>query len=471
VKFPSSEFDNAVAELCHGTIDDETLADMHGLLCTDLRARDEYLWRVEVHGQLASGKLGFRHLSEYDEVDANAKVLPTSDSIATKVEQMRHLSTGLAAAILILIVLGGGLWVWRALQTSPVKPEYVAKYVELQDCRWMVSTTHVRPGDRIHIGQRIELSSGSAEVKFDSGALMTVLGPSILEPLSDNSVFLLQGQARLVATSPDSKGFTLQTPTSKFVDIGTAFTAKVTPDGLSRLDVSEGEVHVVLEGAESSPRLRAGEALYIEPDERRIMTRIESGDGTASFRFPTIEPPSSEDYADQAFGHASIRVLQGQLDNRPGPNHSGSAAVLLDGRGQPHQDAPIESAFFDYSSGGSFLVDLGQAISVTKINSHSWHQNRRLEELRHRARQRFTLYGFSGDQLPDTELSPQRAGWTQIARVNTDIFFEVDEPLDRPSQQACSITAAHGDVGRFRYLLWVVQGGTFFSEFDVFGAP
>ena len=131
----------------------------------------------------------------------------------------------------------------------------------------------------------------------------------------------------------------------------------------------------------------------------------------------------------------------------------------------------MESAFFGYGSGGSLLVDLGQAISITKINSYSWHQNRRLEEHRHRARQRFTLYGFSGDQLPDTELPPQYAGWTQIARVNTDIFFEVDEPLDRPSQQACSITAAHGDIGRFRYLLWVVQGGTFFSEFDVFGAP
>ncbi len=471
MKFPSSEFDNAVAALCHGTIDDETLADLHGLLCVDSRARDEYLWRVEVHGELSSEKLDFRYLPECEEADANSKVFPTSDSVASQVGQRRHLSMRVAAAILILIVLGGGLLMWYEFQASRVKPEYVAKYVELQDCRWMVSTTQVRLGDPIHIGQRIELSSGSAEVEFNSGARMTVLGPSILELLSDNSAFLLQGQVRLVAATPESKGFTLQTPTSKFVDIGTAFTAKVTPDGLSRLDVSEGEVHVVLEGVESSPRLRAGETLYIEPDERRVMTRIEQGDGTAAFHFPTIEPPSSEDYADQAFGHASIRVLQGQLDNKPGPNHSGSAAVLLDGRGQPHQDAPMKSAFFEYRSGGSFLVDLGQAILVTKIISYSWHQNMRLEEHRHRATQRFTLYGFSGDQLPDMELSPRHVGWTRIARVNTDIFFEVDEPLDRPTQQACSITAAHGEIGRFRYLLWVAQGGTFFGEFDVFGFP
>ena len=88
---------------------------------------------------------------------------------------------------------------------------------------------------------------------------------------------------------------------------------------------------------------------------------------------------------------------------------------------------------------------------------------------RHRAIQRFTLYGFSGDQLPDMTLPPHRTGWERIARVNTDKFFQVHEPLERPSQQACSITSPHGEIGRFRYLLWEIDGGTFFGEFDVFG--
>ena len=73
--------------------------------------------------------------------------------------------------------------------------------------------------------------------------------------------------------------------------------------------------------------------------------------------------------------------------------------------------------------------------------------------------------------MPDMTRPPRRAGWTRIARVNTDEYFHVAEPLERPSQQACSITAARGEIGRFRYLLWVVHGGTFFGEFDVFGSP
>ena len=43
--------------------------------------------------------------------------------------------------------------------------------------------------------------------------------------------------------------------------------------------------------------------------------------------------------------------------------------------------------------------------------------------------------------------------------------------LDRPAQQACSITAARGSLGRYRYLLWEINRNTFFGEFDGFGAP
>ena len=63
------------------------------------------------------------------------------------------------------------------------------------------------------------------------------------------------------------------------------------------------------------------------------------------------------------------------------------------------------------------------------------------------------------------------SAWTRITRVNSDQFFKVNERLDRPAQQACSITAASGNLGRFRYLLWHTKGSTFFGEFDVYGAP
>ncbi len=146
-------------------------------------------------------------------------------------------------------VLGGSALLWQnSRSNNPVPEEAVARFTELEDSRWMNSTTDVVSGDVVRKGQRIELSSGTAEVQFNSGALLTMTGPTIIEPLSENSVFLMLGEVSVVAETPESKGFTLVTQNSKFVDIGTAFTASVAPDGLSRLEVSEGEVDVVLEG-------------------------------------------------------------------------------------------------------------------------------------------------------------------------------------------------------------------------------
>lgn len=485
MNFPSPEFDNAVAALCHGTIANEAMAELHELLRINADARDEYLWRVEMHGELTSSRLDFGRTSEVDESDDSLVVNPTrqrgiaahsrdSESLADTSGFLlrRHFQPAKAVtALLIIVVLAGGLWVRQNSRPTEVEPETIATFTGLHDSRWMDSTTQVSTGDAIRIGQRIELSSGSAELLFHTGARLRIVGPAIVDPRTDNSVFLTLGEVHLVAETPESKGFTVVTPTSKFVDISTAFSARVSPDGLSRLNVSEGEVDVVLEGAKSSPRLSSGESLYVEPGERQIMTRIEEGTGTTAFHFPTIQPPSREDLADQSIGSASIRVVHGKLNFKLGGGTSGPASVLLDGAGQSHQNAPMESAFFDDHTSGSLLIDLGRVVSVSRINSYSWHQHHNKEQHRHRAQQRFTLYGFAGEQLPDLDLRPVKAGWTRIARVNSDRFFGVAEPLDRPAQQACSIAAAQGDIGQFRYLFWEVKHHTFLGELDVFGSP
>lgn len=375
--------------------------------------------------------------------------------------------TGVAAAAIVVLAVVFLKDDWLSTGT-PGRSEEIARIGELQEPVWLKPTTRLESGDLIRSGQRIELSSGSAELLFRNGARLEIVGPAIVETQSDKKVFLVLGEVHLVAETAESKGFTVETPGSTFVDISTAFSAAVSPDGLSRLDVIEGEVDVVLEGA-ASERFRRGQTLYVEPGEQRILTRIESGDGTPAFGFPTIAPPSRDDYADRSAGLASIRVTRGKL--RKGKAGSGPASVLLDGTGQSEQDAPSQSAFFETGTGGQFLIDLGQEIAVSKIQSYSWHQHGQIEEHRERARQRFTLYGFSGDELPDPDLSPEVGGGTRIARVNSDAFFRVNERLDRPAQQACSIYAAQGEIGRYRYLLWDVKMSSFYGELDVFGTP
>ncbi len=370
----------------------------------------------------------------------------------------------LAAVLCVAVLLGIE---FRQQEQAPAGQSPVARFGELKDCRWTDPSASHQPGELLVSGRRLELSSGQAEVLFDTGARMRLSGPASVELRSSWGIFLALGSAWIVADTPQSKGFTVETPSSTFIDIGTAFSATVSPDGRSRLEVSEGEVDAITDREVGPRRLRKGETLYVEPGERKILSLLEPGEGTPAFRFPTIEPPSGSDYADRSSGKARVRKVYGRL-SEGGPRKGGPLGILFDGSGQSNQDAPRQSAFFDNREGGSFLVDLGEAVTITRINSYSWHQHPHLEEHRLRAQQQFILYGYAGDEVPDLSLPPGEAGWTSIARVNSDAFFRVNEELDRPSQQACSIMASRGGIGRYRFLLWEVRRNIFLGEIDVF---
>jgi hypothetical protein len=52
MNFPSTEFDTALAALCHGTATDTEIGELHAVLRDNESARDAYLWQVEVHAHL-----------------------------------------------------------------------------------------------------------------------------------------------------------------------------------------------------------------------------------------------------------------------------------------------------------------------------------------------------------------------------------------------------------------------------------
>ena len=54
LSFPSPEFDDAVAAVCHGSATQGTMCALNVLLRRDSVARDEYLMRIELHARLAS---------------------------------------------------------------------------------------------------------------------------------------------------------------------------------------------------------------------------------------------------------------------------------------------------------------------------------------------------------------------------------------------------------------------------------
>ncbi|MFM7749742.1 MAG: FecR domain-containing protein, partial [Opitutaceae bacterium] len=324
------------------------------LLEEDPVARRLYLRKARLHAALGAAEASL-----------------TSDEIpaASRPALTRPRPLAWAASIVGLTTVS--LLVWRLLVAPgwEARAAPVATLREIGDARWVTPEARFAAGDPLRAGQTLELSAGSAAVDFASGARVTLMGPSIFELTSENSGFLTLGQLKAEATTPASKGFTVRTRTARVVDIGTRFVAAAAPDGQSRIDVTDGEVDVLLDGSATTHRLRTGEALSVEAGSAQVLVRIEPGDGTAAFRFPTIPPPSTEDLADRKRGEARISVVRGNLrTNVPIP--SGPAELLLDGRGQSLPDSPAESVFFDDDSPGTFLVDLGRPIAISRINTY-----------------------------------------------------------------------------------------------------
>jgi hypothetical protein len=446
-----------------GSASDEDVESLSGVLRESEDARDHYLSLAAIHG----------HLSGNDVWTEGAPALAASQRSIGRHPRWLHISLA-AAAIFVLtgiILLMSDLFRDR----QPV----VAELHEIGTPRWVGRPAASEQG--LRVGDRLELSKGQVRLAFLTGADVLLSGPAILEIDSENGIFLPAGTVDVTADTPESHGFIARTRTAQVIDHGTRFITQAGLDGQCQILVTSGMVDVAI-GSASEPdrteRLRVGEAIGIEPGNLPVMVRIESGESSPNFAFPTIEPPTDQDDADATQGMASIKMVLGNLKsgNRP----SADPAVLIDGRGQAVPDAPEASVFFENNERGRLLMDLGALLMIQKINTYSWHQAEEVHN-RFRAPQKYTLYGYGGETLPETGGELEIAGWEKIVRVNSDDFFDVDSLLDRPAQQACSISGTGGVIGRYRYLLWDVHATasdephtynhTFYGEFDVYVNP
>src|SRR5262249_49181894 len=137
---------------------------------------------------------------------------------------------------------------------------YVATFVQAAEAEWGAGTTAYRPGARVLAGE-VVLQKGIARLSYDGGIELIVEGPARLRLESGNAATLLSG--KVVFRADDASApFTLSTPTSVLVDLGTEYAVKV--------GAAEEEVHVfsgeVQRVAKASPPhaqpelLAAGEA-------------------------------------------------------------------------------------------------------------------------------------------------------------------------------------------------------------------
>lgn len=152
---------------------------------------------------------------------------------------------GLIAAMLAIVAT---IVLWRTLpdgnNNRPVNTPQVALISDMQRVVWGTTGEAMDVGAELH-PQSIDIRSGSLQVMFSSGAVVTLHGPVRFDLTDRNSGYLREG--KLTAWVPaDARGFTIAAPGAAVVDLGTEFAMSVDPVGGTQVHVFDGLVRTQL---------------------------------------------------------------------------------------------------------------------------------------------------------------------------------------------------------------------------------
>ncbi len=310
LSFPSTEFDDAAAAVCHGSATEAEMRALNELLRNDARARDEYLLRIELHTRLASDRDLFSQLE-----DAIAGCRPPD---VHRGEQRKFLSLNPAeprdrkklvqamALAACLILTATGVWsLW--FKPSGATSTAVAMLVRAVDARWGQTTAPVRVGSALEPGW-LRLESGLAQVVFYSGARVVIEGPAELHLVSPTEAVCPLG--RLLAEVPQpARGFRLKTEHLKVVDLGTAFGIDATRDR-TEVHVFKGKVEL-LPGAAAKQSLGEGQAGAVQGNTPLRLMAASAAAFTSLFEF------QERSLASEAFRYEQWQLANTRLNQDP----------------------------------------------------------------------------------------------------------------------------------------------------------
>jgi hypothetical protein len=242
---------NDLAALCSalvdGTISSADQVRLEDLLRHDRTARDRFRDFMQMESILA-----------WELVNADA--VPSPSSIGAGGHSPRAAGWRRVALWLLPLVATAAALAPVVAWLGSRGPVAVETAVAPRDWAMLVDTTgavwadgRVRAAGSAIVNGPLRLAAGSAQVKFASGAVVTLNAPSEIEVLGDNRLFLRDGSI-VPFVPPAAKGFTVVSPTGEVIDLGTEFAVSVGARGETSVYVLDGEVDVASgHGGERSP--------------------------------------------------------------------------------------------------------------------------------------------------------------------------------------------------------------------------
>ena len=313
--FPSREFDEAVAAVCHGLASDEQMRGLNELLRSDSVARDQYILRLELHSRLASEPdLFVSTEQEASEASLTGRGITLPRNVpyidSPRRGRKRKLSWVVAFAACVAL-LAAGWWGSRLSQPSERKgttSKAVAMLNRAVDVQWDQRGDPPRLGAPLEPGW-LRLKSGLAQIVFYSGARMVIEGPTDLKLISPNEVACQSG--RLIAeVPPQAIGFRVSTPQMNVTDLGTSFGLEV-KERRTELHVFKGSVEFQPATSTAKQNLKEGAGSVAESSGP---ARLISANPTTFASLFDLQLKSS---TAEVLRHEQWRAASSRLDEDP----------------------------------------------------------------------------------------------------------------------------------------------------------
>ncbi|MEM7015262.1 MAG: FecR family protein, partial [Verrucomicrobiota bacterium] len=142
-----------------------------------------------------------------------------------------------AAAVFVLLAFGARSFLNPASADPVIADNPIATLLLAENCEWDEA---INEGQRLAAGV-VGLKSGTAVIRFDGGAELVLSGATEIELRNAGSGRLIRGDV-IVRAVDGAEGFTLDTPASKVVDLGTEFAVRADASGRTELHVLDGRV-------------------------------------------------------------------------------------------------------------------------------------------------------------------------------------------------------------------------------------
>jgi hypothetical protein len=305
--FPSPEFDDVVAGVCHGSATEAEMRACNELLRSNAHARDEYLLRIELHTRLASNPDLF---SQIDAAPVNkgdrASIVSLKPLVSSR---KRSLVRVLALAACLMLITGGiGIfWFKRSATRNAGTTAAVAMLTRTVDARWSPKTHALRVGSALEPGS-LQLESGLAQVVFYSGARLVVEGPVELRLVSPNEAVCVSGRVLAEVPMP-ARGFRLRTAQLSVIDLGTSFGIDA---GRSRTEVHVFKGKVELQpGKAGEQSLAEGQAALVQGSDLPQLMAANAEAFAPMFEF------QERSLASEAVRYDQWRLSSAQLNRDP----------------------------------------------------------------------------------------------------------------------------------------------------------